>query len=220
MKTEIKGSPSFGYIDVDLDPGERIYAESDAMSSMSADLDLNARLNGNFLSAFMKRLLGNESFFISKYTNNTTGTRRVTLVQSTPGEIREMELNGNSICLQPGAWLASTEGIRLGIRWAGITSFIAREGLFKLEAEGKGKVWFGAYGGLVEHEVNGEFLVDTAHLVAYEPTLKISLKLAGGLFSSFFGGEGLVTKITGHGKIIIQSRSLSGLAAWINPKLW
>ena len=220
MKTEVKGSPSFGYIDVDLMPGEKIYAESDAMSSMSADIDLNAKLNGNIFSALLKRFLGDESFFISKFSNNTTGIRRVTLVQSTPGQIQEMELRGNSICMQPGAYLASTPGVNLGIRWAGLVSFISREGLFKLEAEGNGKLWFGSYGGLVEHQVNGEFLVDTAHLVAYDPNLKLSLKLAGGIFSSIFGGEGLVTKISGNGKIIIQSRSLSGLAAWINPKFW
>ena len=39
-------------------------------------------------------------------------------------------------------------------------------------------------------------------------------------FSSFFGGEGFVTRMEGKGKIIIQTRSLSGLADWINPRLW
>ena len=71
MNTEVKGSPSFGYIDVDLEPGEKIFAESDAMSSMSADLDLNAKMNGNFFSALFKRLLGSESFFISKFSNKS-----------------------------------------------------------------------------------------------------------------------------------------------------
>jgi hypothetical protein len=45
------------------------------------------------------------------------------------------------------------------------------------------------------------------------------LQLAGGLFSSIFGGEGLVTRVVGHGRIVIQTRSVSGLASWINPKL-
>jgi uncharacterized protein (AIM24 family) len=49
--------------------------------------------------------------------------------------------------------------------------------------------------------------------------MKLNIQLAGGLFSSFFGGEGFVTRVEGKGKIIIQTRSLSGLAGWINPRL-
>jgi uncharacterized protein (AIM24 family) len=49
--------------------------------------------------------------------------------------------------------------------------------------------------------------------------MKLKLQMAGGLFSSIFGGEGFVTRVEGKGKIILQSRSLSGLAGWLNPKL-
>ena len=69
---------------------------------------------------------------------------------------------------------------------------------------------------MIEREVDGEFIVDTSHLVAYEPQLKLKTQLAGGIFSSFFGGEGLVTRVEGKGRIIIQTRSMSGLASWTN----
>lgn len=39
MKTELKGSQAFTYIEVELQPGETIISESDAMSSMDAELD-------------------------------------------------------------------------------------------------------------------------------------------------------------------------------------
>ena len=39
MQTTIEGGSAFAYINVDLDPGETIIAEADAMSSMDADLD-------------------------------------------------------------------------------------------------------------------------------------------------------------------------------------
>jgi uncharacterized protein (AIM24 family) len=42
------------------------------------------------------------------------------------------------------------------------------------------------------------------------------MQLSGGILSSFFGGEGLVTRVEGKGKIIIQSRSVSGLTKWLN----
>lgn len=220
MKTEVKGSPSFGYIDVTLSPNESILTESDAMASMAAELDMDWQFNGNFLSAMIKRVFGDESLIISRFTNNTSSEKKIILVQEVPGEIREHILSGNSICFQPGAFLACTEGVKLGIKWAGFISFIAREGLFKLVASGNGKVWYGAYGGLYDKEIDGQFLVDTSHLVAYDPSIKLKMQLAGGIFSSIFGGEGLVTRLEGKGKVVLQTRSLEGLASWINPKFW
>jgi uncharacterized protein (TIGR00266 family) len=107
----------------------------------------------------------------------------------------------------------------LGLGWAGIASYVGREGLFRLKVSGTGKVWFGGYGGIFEKEVEADYVVDTGHLIAYDPTIGIKMGLAGGLFSSFFSGEGLVTRVKGPGKIYLQSRSLDGLAAWTNSHL-
>lgn len=220
MQTEVKSAPAFGYLDVLLDPGESFVAESDAMSSMDADLDMKAKFNGGLFSGLMKKFLGGESLFVNRFTNNTREPKRLTLAQGNPGDVSTKELSGGeSICLQPGAYICSTPGIKLGLKYAGIRSFIAREGLFKLFVTGPGSVWYGAYGGLVEKEIDGEYIVDTSHIVAYEPHMKLKLQLAGGIFSSFFSGEGLVTRVVGRGKITIQSRSMSGLVSWLNPKI-
>jgi len=220
MKTEIKGSKAFSYIDVELEPGETLTTESDAMSSMAADLDLTAQLNGGFVKGILRKFLGGETLFISQFTNNTDGSRQLTIVQPTPGEIRSVKLSGEMLYLQPGAFLACTDGVKMGLNWAGFTSLIAREGLFRMVVSGEGTVWYGAYGALVEKEIDGEYIVDSSHLVAYEPSIKLKLQLAGGIFSSFFGGEGLVTRVEGKGKIVIQTRSISGLTSWLNPKFW
>lgn len=219
MNTTIEGRPAFAHLHVDLEAGESIMAESDAMAGMSADLDLKAKLNGGFFAALAKRFFGGESLFVNRFTNNTGSTRRVTLVQNTPGDIGVIELNGNRMCLQPGAYIASTPGVKLGLKWAGIASFLGKEGLFKLMVSGTGKVWYGAYGSLLERPVDGEWIVDTSHLVIYEPQLKLKVQMAGGFFSSFFGGEGLVTRLNGKGKVVIQTRSLDGLKSWLNPRL-
>ncbi len=220
MKSQINGEPSFAHIHIDLEAGESIIAESDAMASMAVDIDIQTKLNGNFISALLKKFLGDESFFINEYKNISNSPKRITLTQATPGNIKEMDLHNSSICLQPGAYIASTPGLQLGIRYAGLASFIAREGLFKLEVSGTGKLFYGAYGGIIEKQVVGEYIVDSGYLVAYEPHLKLSLRLAGGIISSITSGEGIVTKVSGNGKIQLQSRSLEGLASWINPHLF
>lgn len=220
MKISIEGKPSFAYINVVLEPGEGIVAESDAMSSMDVGIDMEAKLNGNPLSALAKKFLGRESLIINHFTNTSSVPQKITLVQATPGDIVEKVLNNESYCLQPGAYVASTPGIKIGLQYAGIGSFIGGEGLFKLVLSGSGSVLVGSYGGIVEKQIEGEYIVDSTHLVAYEPHMKLRTQLAGGLFSSFFGGEGLVTRVVGSGKILIQTRSINGLAGWLNRHLF
>ncbi len=216
MQSEILGKPSFAYMNIDLEPGESIVAEADAMSSMAADLDMKASLNGGFFSAIAKGVLGGESLFVNTFTNNTDGVRRVSLVQGTPGDTDFVDLNNGSVSFQPGAYICSTPGLKLGVKFAGFASFIGGEGMFKLHVTGTGRVWYGAYGGLVEKEVNGSYIVDSSHLVAYDDNLTLKAQLAGGLVQSFLSKEGLVTRVEGKGKVTIQTRSIDGLAKWTN----
>jgi len=216
MNIKIEGKPVFAHIVVELEPGETIVAESDAMSSMAAELDMDAKLNGGFFGGLARKFLGKESLFINHFSNNTGQRRTLHLTQPTPGDIEIKELNGDTYCLQQGAYIASEPGVRLGLQWAGFGSLIGGEGLFKLVVSGQGKVIFGAYGGIVEKEIDGEYIVDSGHLVAYGPDMKLKPQLAGGIFSSLFGGEGFVTRVEGKGKIYMQTRNLAGLASWVN----
>ena len=217
MEAEIRNRPSFANIRVGLKAGDTIVAEAGAMASMSSSVNIKTRLNGGFFKAIAKRFLGNESLFVNEF--NTESEGELVLTQAFPGDIECLELNGNTMYLQPGAFLACEPDVNLGFGWAGFASFVGREGLFRLKVSGNGKVWFGAYGGIVVKEIEGDYVVDTGHLVAYEPSVSIKMGMAGGLVTSFFSGEGLVTKVKGPGRIYLQSRSLDGLAAWTNSHL-
>ena len=218
MQVEIKGKPSFAYLDVELEAGESIVAESDAMATMAGSIDMETRLNGGLIGGLLRKFLGGESLFINEFTNRGSEPAAITLAQKYPGDVNCIELSGNSMFLQPGAFIAAEPGVKLGLSWAGIVSWLGREGLFRLQVSGQGRCWYGAYGALLDREVDGETIVDTSHLVAYDPGVKLKAQLAGGLFSSFFGGEGLVTRLEGKGHYVIQTRSVSGLASWLNPK--
>lgn len=218
MEVEIRNRPAFANLLVNLQAGESIIAEADAMASMSSTIEMSTRWNGGAMRALGKRFLGGESMFVNEFTTASAG--HVVLTQPFPGDIVCLELQGNTMFLQPGAFIACEPTITLGLGWAGWKSFIAGEGLFRLKVSGKGKIWFGAYGAIFTREVQDEYIVDTGHLVAYEPTIGIKIGLAGGIFSSFFGGEGLVTRVRGPGKIYLQSRSFDGLAAWTNSHLY
>lgn len=219
MKQTIEGRPSFSYITITLEPGEEIVAESDAMVSMDVDIDMKAKFNGGFFKGLARKFLGGETMFINTFTNKGTSPQKLVLTQSAPGDVRLVKLNDEARFIQAGTYICSTKGISVQLKWAGFKSFFAREGLFRLLASGKGYVWLGAYGHVYEKEIDGEYLVDTSHLVAYDPTISINLQLSGGLISSLTSGEGLLTRVEGKGKILLQSRSISGLASYLNSRI-
>lgn len=220
MKYEILGTKAFSYIKFILGNGDVIRTESGAMASMGKDVELKTKLNGGFFSALVLKFLGKESLFINSFSNQTNNTQELIVTQPVPGEIVCQEIRGETLYLQPGAYIASSEGVFFSINWAGFSSFFAGEGLFRLRVKGNGLVFFGAYGSVVEKEINGEYIVDSGHLLSYPPDMKLSIKLSGGIFSSFFSGEGLVLKLTGKGKVKLQTRSLGGVASWLNTKFF
>lgn len=218
MEVDIRNRPAFAHMHVTMVPGDRIIAEADAMASMTSDINMKTWWNGGIVRGIARRVFGGESLFVNEFTADAEG--HVVITQPFPGDMVSLELKGNTMYLQPGAFLACEPEVTLGVGWAGIRSFISGEGLFRLKVSGHGRIWFGAYGAIFTRDVEGEYIVDTGHLVAYEPTIAIRVGMAGGIFSSFFGGEGLITRVKGQGKIYMQSRSFGGLAAWTNSHLY
>ncbi len=220
IKTDIRGGRAFSYLDFRLPQGGQITAEAGAMASMSSNIDLRSKINGGFFQAILLKFLGRESFFINSFSNSSSSEGQLVLTNSTPGEIVGVDLVNEDLYLQPGAYIASTPGISFRLRVAGLSSWLGGEGLFRLKLTGSGKVWYGAYGAVIEKEVDGSYIVDSGHLLSYPKGIKLKIQLSGGLFSSFFGGEGLVLRLEGKGKIKLQTRSLAGLASWLNPKFF
>lgn len=219
MEVREKGRSAFTHLIVALEPGERIITEAGAMASMDKGIDITSQLRGGWFKALLRKLLGGESAFLNTYQNHGSIPQSLVISKVTPGDMYCYELQGNSIYLQPGAFVACTSGVKLQVKWAGFRFLFGGEGLFRLTASGVGKVWIGVFGALVERELTGEMIIDTGHLVAYPPSVNYKIQLSGGLISSFTSGEGLVGRLEGHGKVLLQTRSLGGLVSWLNPRL-
>lgn len=217
MEYEIRNRPAFANVLIRLTRGESVVTESDAMASMSSSLSLRTRWSGGFFSAILRHLFGGESLFMNEYSTASSG--ELVLTQPTPGDIECIELKGQSLYLQAGAFIGCDPTVQMGLGFAGFASFFAKEGLFRLRCSGHGRLWFGAYGGIVVKDIQDEFIVDSGHLVAFEPSVHLSIGLAGGIFSSLFSGEGLVMRLKGPGRAYLQSRSIEALASWVNGHL-
>ena len=219
MKCEVKYKPAFAAIFITLEPGEKVTAEAGAMVSMDSKLTMKTEFSGGFFPALMRKFFGGESLFVNVFSNETRQPLNLVLTQSVIGDIEIIDLKGREICFQPGAYIAHTPGVTMGVRWAGFASWFAGEGLFKLKIGGRGKVFFGAYGGITKKSISGQFVVDNSHLVAYEPGIKMKIGLSGGLLGSVTSGEGFVNRLSGNGDIYLQSRSVSGLVGFLRPKI-
>jgi uncharacterized protein (TIGR00266 family) len=215
---KLQGSSAFRYMDLELAPGESIITEAGSMATMDPAVTMQTKFNGGFFGALIRKFLGGESLFINTFSNSTQQPRRMTLTAPTPGDVRAMPVTAEGLCLQPGAFIACTPGVKISVKYAGIVSFIAREGLFKLVAKGSGTVWFGGYGSILERSLDGEVIVDSGHLISYDPGIRLKLQLPSGIIGSFLSGEGVVTRLEGKGRYYIQTRSVTGLAAWANSK--
>ncbi len=219
MKQEIKHSPSFASLFLDMEPGEAVRTEAGAMVGMSSNMSITTKVYGGFLMALIRKLLGGESIFQNTYTPEGAPGRLI-LSPTMPGEIRHYAMqNGRPLTLQATSFLASSPDISMKTAYGGMKSMLSGEGLFLLKMEGDGDLWFNAYGNIVDIDVDGEYVLDTGHLVALEDGLKFKVKKVGGLKSTLLSGEGFVMHFSGKGKLFIQSRTVSSLLGWITPML-
>lgn len=219
MKISLEHGPAFTLARVQLDAGESVKAEAGAMVSMSTTIAIETSMQGGLLGALARKVLSSESFFQNTFTAGQGGGE-VTLAPSVMGDIHVRQLHGGDLLLTSGSYLGSDPSVTLETKWGGMKSFFAKEGLFLLRARGTGALLFTCYGALVEVDVPAAgYVVDTGHVVAFEPSLDYSVQKVGGLKSMFLSGEGLVCRFSGSGKVWLQTRSLAAFVGAIVPFL-
>jgi uncharacterized protein (TIGR00266 family) len=214
------GSSAFQILECELNPKEVITVEPGAMASQDVGLATTTVMNGSFFQAAALKFFGGESFFINHFQNVSGAVQKIYISQTTPGDIQCLQLKGEEIFIEAGSFIARTGNIKIKTKWAGFKNFIAGEGLFKLSFQGHGTIWYGCYGAVIEKEINGIYIVDSGHLLMWPPTITLKLKLAGGLIDSFLSKEGFVLQLEGQGKVQLQTRSVKGLAQWLNSRFW
>lgn len=219
MEIDIQFRPSYSLAIVKLAPNERIRADSGAMVSFSASVEVETKAEGGFLKSLGRAVLGGESFFQNFWKAGPQGGE-VTLAPELPGDIVLIQMDGKPLMVQSGSYLASEAGIELSTKFSS-KAFKAGEGVSMLETSGAGKLLVSSYGAIFEKQlgVGEKYFVDTSHLVAFEASVEVQIKGVGGMKSTLLSGEGLVVEMTGPGRIFIQTRSPQALISWIIPQV-
>jgi uncharacterized protein (TIGR00266 family) len=223
MKYDILYPEAFPVVKCQLERGEKIKAESDAMITMSATVDVEGKMDGGILSGLARKFLAGESFFFQELIASR-GPGEVLLGHPLPGGILDVELDGSyGLVVQKDGYLASTQGIQVDTKMQNLSKgLFSGEGFFVLNVTGRGTVFVSSYG--VIHPVNlgagEEVIIDNGHLVAWPDYMQYSIeKASSGWISSVTSGECLVCRFRGPGVVLIQTRNPSGFEAWIRSMI-
>ena len=78
-----------------------------------------------------------------------------------------------------------------------------------------------SYGAILTRTLRpGEgYTLDTGHVVAFDESVQYSVHKAGNWKTTVLGGEGLVTRFAGPGRLWLQTRSPQDFVGWLVPKL-
>ncbi len=214
-------------VEVELDPGETVIAEAGAMNYMEEGINFETKMGdgsdadqgmiGKLFSAG-KRAITGESLFMTHFTNEGSGKRRVSFAAPFPGSIVAVDLSatGEELLCQKDSFLAAALGTKVDIafnRRLG-SGFFGGEGFILQRMQGDGMAFMHAGGTVIRKELKGDSLyLDTGCLVAFSAGIEYDIKMVSGLKSMFFGGEGMcLATLKGNGSVWIQSLPFSRLA--------
>ena len=214
MQYTIEAQPSYSVLEITVAPGEQVVTEAGAMAWMDPNLRIQTSTRGGILAGLSRSMLSRESFCQNTYEAvDAPGVLGLTPGQ--PGDIVAHEMTGGELLLEKDAYLASEPGVRLNSDFQGLSGLF-NEGLFVLRISGNGMLFFNGYGDIEEIDLNGEYIVDNGHAVAWESTLRYSLTRARRIRSFLFSDQ-LLLRFSGRGKLWVQSRNPRSLANWVFP---
>lgn len=200
-------------------PGESMYTQSGGMAWMSEGITMDSNMKGGFGKS-IGRMFSGESLFMATYRAERAGSM-IAFASTVAGEVVPVNIgeSGGMIC-QKGAFLCAQVTVNLNVTFTKKLSagFFGGEGLILQDISGTGMVFLEVDGDKVEKQLApGEVIkVDTGNVVAFEKTVQYEIETVKGLKNIFLGGEGLfLTKLTGPGKVILQTQNFNEFAGRI-----
>ena len=222
MQYQIIGEP-MPVVQCQLQAGEGLKCEKGAMVWMSPNMLMETNAGGGIGKAFGRALTG-ESMFQNTYSAQG-GPGMIAFGSSFVGSIRAYQLSpGRGIVCQKTAFLASELGVELSVFFQKKlgAGFFGGEGFVMQRLSGNGTVFVEIDGYAVEYALapGQSMIVDTGSLAVMDETCSIDIQQVKGLKNVMFGGEGLFnTRVTGPGKIVLQTMSINGFASSLSPFL-
>ena len=211
-------------VEVKLNKGESMYTQSGGMAYQTEGIKMNTNARGGVMKS-LGRMFSGESIFMANYTAETDGAM-VAFASTVPGAVVPVDLRNltGGLIMQKGAFLCAEQSVETSVAFTKKFSagLFGGEGFILQKAQGNGTVFLEIDGDVIQKELApGEVLkVDTGNVVAFESNVSYEIETVKGLGNIFLGGEGLfLTKLTGPGKIILQSQNFNDFVGKIIPRI-
>lgn len=225
MHHELLSRPAMSVAKLTLQAGESVTCEVGAMIAMSSGFTVetttrNRGSGGGGIMKGIKRMFAGENFFLNHFTANAADQTLI-IGPGLLGDIMHYPMTGGNLIVQGSSWLASATGVEIDATWQGLgKALFSGEGMFWVKCSGRGDLLLNSFGAIYPIDVNGEYVVDTGHIVAFDETLQFKIGKAGkSLVGSVLGGEGLVCKFSGQGRLYCQSHNPPSFGKLLGPKL-
>ncbi|NEO29161.1 MAG: TIGR00266 family protein [Symploca sp. SIO3C6] len=222
MDIELRYQPDSAIARILLDAHEELVAEAGCMIAMSSNINASTTLRqgqGGGILGGLKRLVGGESLFLSVFRSPVADSE-IFLAPKLLGDILLYEMNGQELVVQATSYLASASSVDIDLGFQGFKSLFSGESIFWLTVSGYGSLLLNSFGAIYEIPVRGEYIVDTGHIVAFEKSLTFEITKPGSSWiGAFLGGEGLVCRFKGEGKVYCQTHNPGAFGSQIGSQL-
>jgi uncharacterized protein (TIGR00266 family) len=218
MQYEIIGS-TVPAVEVTLNRGESMYTQSGGMVWQTEGIDMKTNTKGGLMKG-IGRMFAGESLFMATYSSMRDGAK-IAFGSTVPGDVIPVNLTGTpGIIAQKRAFLCAEEGVNVNVTLTKRFSagLFGGEGFILEDISGTGYAFLEVDGDQVVKQLEpGEVIkVDTGNVVAFDKTVSYEIETVKGLGNIFFGGEGLfLTKLTGPGKVVLQTQNFNDFASRI-----
>ncbi|MDO5819816.1 MAG: TIGR00266 family protein [Methanobrevibacter sp.] len=221
MEYEIQGG-AFPIVICTLQRGETMKNETGAMSFMTSEMKMETNTGGGLLKG-LGRALSGDSIFLNFFTAQADN-QKIGFSARTPGKIFPIKLDGtNTIIGQKNAFLAAEEGVDLDIYFRNKigTGIFGGEGFVLQKFSGVGMAFIEIDGEVIERELapGEQLLLDPGHLAAMDESVGFDIERVKGAKNILFGEGLFFARLTGPGKVWIQTMPISKLAQAIIPFL-
>jgi len=201
-------------VNISLSSGESMYTQRGGMFWQTEGIKMETNTKGGLFKG-IGRVLAGESLFMATYT--AFRDSKISFASTVPGSIYPIDVNNKRFIIQKGAFLVAQSSVELKTtlnKKLG-TGFFGGEGFILQELKGNGMAFLEIDGDAVEINLSpGEVIkIDTGNLVGFDDSVRYEVEVVKGLGNVFFGGEGLfLTKLTGPGKVILQTMNMNEFA--------
>lgn len=209
-------------VELTLNAGESVFSQSGGMIWQTNGINMSTNARGG-LGRSLGRMFTGESIFMANFTAQANGAK-IAFGATCPGTIVPVDISRGELIVQKGSFLCAEQSVDIKATFTKKLSagLFGGEGFILQRLFGSGMAFLEVDGDRVDRVLApGETLkVDTGNVVAFETSVSYDIEMVKGLGNIFFGGEGLfLTRLTGPGRVILQTQNFSDFAMRIATRI-